>query len=153
MQKSRIVRLCEKRIPRIFVQRPVTPFYLVRHSNISPYESHIDSQRVGVPPKSPDHQNVNTSRISTQTHREAHSPTMSEDVWHGRHLRGRSAGTLVTPQRLILVHIHLLTLLCLDKALRKRVLGWLAGGRHADVSSDIKQALHIGMATRLSPSV
>jgi DNA-binding response OmpR family regulator len=36
----------------------------------------------GVPPKSPDHSDVNTARILTQTHQEARSPTMSGDVWH-----------------------------------------------------------------------
>jgi hypothetical protein len=35
-----------------------------------------------VPPKSPDHQAVHTSCISIQTHREAQSPTISEDVWN-----------------------------------------------------------------------
>ena len=53
----------------------------------------------GVPPKSPDHSDVNTSRISIQTHQEAQSPTMSEDVWHCTHLPEMSAGALGLPQR------------------------------------------------------
>ncbi len=53
----------------------------------------------GVPPKSPDHQEVNTSRISTQTHQEARRPTMSGGVWHCRPLPERSASVLVPPQR------------------------------------------------------
>src|SRR5438445_7625067 len=52
-----------------------------------------------VPPKSPDHQEVNTSRISTQTHQEARRPTMSGGVWHCRPLPERSASVLVPPQR------------------------------------------------------
>jgi hypothetical protein len=36
----------------------------------------------GVPPKSSDHHDVHTECISIQTHREAQSPTMSEDVWN-----------------------------------------------------------------------
>jgi len=36
----------------------------------------------GVPPKSSDHDDVHIECISIQTHREAQSPTMSEDVWN-----------------------------------------------------------------------
>ena len=45
-----------------------------------PYLTAIVTAKRGVPPKSPDHSDVNTSRISTQTHQEAHSLTMSGDV-------------------------------------------------------------------------
>ena len=54
---------------------------------------------------------------------------------------------------LILVKIHFLTLQCLDKAFRERVLGRLSRGRHTDVGPTIKQALHIGMAAILSSPV
>ena len=54
--------------------------------------THLTYQQIGVPPKSPDHSDVNTSRISIQTHREARSLTMSEDVWHCRHPPETSAG-------------------------------------------------------------
>ena len=57
------------------------------------------SPRLGVPPKSPDHQDVNTLRILTQTHQEARSPTMSGDVWHYRHPPETSASSFAPPQR------------------------------------------------------
>src|SRR5690348_16771622 len=53
----------------------------------------------GVPPKSPDHQDVNRSCILPQTHQEVGSPTMSEVVWHCRHPPENSVGELALPQR------------------------------------------------------
>jgi hypothetical protein len=53
-------------------------FLLSKSSN----DSSFDSLSVGVSPKSPDHHDVHTECISIQTHREAQSPTISEDVWN-----------------------------------------------------------------------
>jgi hypothetical protein len=117
-------------------------------------DSGFDSISVGVPPKSPDHSDVHTSRISIQTHPEAHSLRMSEDVWHCRHAPERSASGLGLPQRVDTGADRLLpTERVFCKAFCIRVLGWLARSRHADGGSDIEQALHIHMATVLSPSV
>jgi hypothetical protein len=69
------------------------------YRQVSPLDSSFDSLSVGVPPKSPDHQDVNTSSISIQTHREAHSPTMSGDFWHYRYLSETSANSLEPLQR------------------------------------------------------
>jgi len=62
-------------------------------------DSSFDSLSDGVPPKSPDHSDVNTSHISIQTHQEAHRLTMSGDVWYYRHPPETSAGELAPPQR------------------------------------------------------
>ena len=63
-------------------------------------DSKVDSKADGgVPPKSPDHQDVNTLRILAQTHQEACSPTMSGDVWHYRLPRETSASSFAPPQR------------------------------------------------------
>ena len=62
-------------------------------------DSSFDSLCCGVPPKSPYHQDMNPSSISTQTHQEERSPTMSEDVWHCKHPPERSSGMLAPPQR------------------------------------------------------
>ena len=79
---------------------------------------------------------------------------MSEDVWHCRHPPETSAGVLVPPQRFDTGADTLLpTESVLIKRSRERILGWLARGRHADAGPDLKEALHICIATILSPSV
>jgi hypothetical protein len=59
----------------------------------------VTALRTGVPPKSPDHQDVNTSHISIQTHREARRLTMSGDVWHCRHPPETSAGAAASSSK------------------------------------------------------
>jgi len=61
-------------------------FFHTLFSSLPSGDSHSDSRCYGVPPKSPDHSDVNTSRISTQTHQEAHSLKTSEDAWRYRPL-------------------------------------------------------------------
>ena len=82
--------LCSGFSPRLNTS-PHLPNFLV--------DSSSDSLSLGVPPKSPDHSDVNISSISTQTHQEARSPKTSGDVWHCTHPPETSAGALAPPQR------------------------------------------------------
>ena len=119
-----------------------------------PNDSSFDSLLVGVPPKSPDHSDVNTARIATQTHQEAHSLKASGDVWRYRRLSETSASLLVPPQRSDTdADTFLPTSRSSAKRSRERILGWLARSGHTDAGSDIEQALHIHIATVLSSPI
>ena len=63
--------------------------YTLLLMRLNPEHRVIDACPLGVPQKSPDHYDVNTSSISTQTRREARSPKTKEDVWHYTYPRRR----------------------------------------------------------------
>ncbi len=87
--------------------------------------------RFGMPPKSPDHSDMNISSISLQTHWETCSPKTSGDVWHSRHPPETSEGGCCLLTGLILIEIHCLTPRASSaKRSRERVLRRLSLGRH-----------------------
>ena len=77
-------------------------------------------------PKSPDHKDVHTSRISTQTHQEAHNLKTSGYVWHCTHPPETSAGAAAASSKVCYwcryTSSHF-TVFC--EAFCERILGWL----------------------------
>jgi len=97
----------------------------------SPTDSSFDSLSFGMPPKSPDHSDMNILSISIQTHRETCSPKTSVDVWHSRHPPETSEGGCRLLTGLILIEINCLTPRASSaKRSRERVLSRLSLGRH-----------------------
>jgi hypothetical protein len=88
-----------QRVPERVMESTANPTITYNKKEADEVDTSVDTLSNGVPPKSPDHSDVNASRIATQTHQEVCSPKMSEDVWHYTHPPETSAGTLVPPRR------------------------------------------------------